>query len=95
MEILRLIYDPKTIKYSRENGCFFREFEYKGMFYRAELQPLAVYNSCCVIRKIEDREDVNNITASEDSQRVYFKSNIPFNILSLSRCLKEFINELI
>lgn len=85
-----LLKDLKHIDYSFVNGCFYKEFTHEGVLYKAELQPYPVKGSQCIIRRIDNKEDIKNVTASEDSQLVFRKGALAFNEDSLREAIKEF-----
>lgn len=83
--------DLNEIGYSRKHGYYIKEFEHKGENYLAKLIPYPIKDSRCVIRLVTNKEDIDNVTASDDAQVVYRKGSMPFKPESLRECIKEFL----
>lgn len=80
------------IVYSLMDGGYHKDFTYKGKNYSCSLLPNAMSGSSCTILKIEDKDDVNNVTASESSRTVFLRRFSNFKEENLSKTIKEFLD---
>ena len=80
----------EDIGYSRKHGYFIKEFNHRDKHYVAKLLPYPTKNAECVIREVTDKEDIHNITASQDAYVVYQQGCLPYNADSLRVCIKDF-----
>ena len=90
---LREILAQDDIKYSWTDGGFHKEFTYNGKSYKASLLPFAMSGSACTIIKIDNKDDVNNVTASEDKRRVFYKRYNNFKSENITDSIREFLTD--
>ena len=86
------IYGQDGITYSFHDGGYHKDFTYEGKNYTAALMPNAMTGSHCTILRIDNKDDINNITASEDKRKVFFKRFNNFKEENLSQTIKEFLS---
>lgn len=79
------------IEYSIVNGGYHKTFHHNDKTYRASLLPFAMNGSACTIIKIDNEDDVNNVTASDDTRKVFYKRFSTFKKENLMEAIKEFI----
>ena len=90
---LRELISAEGIRYSWRDGGYHKDFTYNNKDYQASLLPYASTGSACTILRIDDADDINNITASEDTRKVYYKRFNDFKEENLSDAVREFIKD--
>ena len=90
---LKELISPEGIKYCWTDGGYHKDFSYNDKQYHAFLLPFASTGSACTILKIDDADDINNITASEDTRKVFYKRYNDFKENNLTDAIKEFIKD--
>ena len=81
------------VEYSLIDGAFHKNFDRRGINYEAVLTPFAMTGSACSIIKIDDVNDINNVTAPVDSRTVLYKRFNDFKKQNLIDTIKEFMLE--
>lgn len=79
------------VEYSIVDGAFHKSFSKEGINYEAVLAPFAMTGSACTIIKIDDIDDVNNITAPVDTRTVLYRRFNNFKKENLINTIKEFM----
>lgn len=85
------IYCADGIVYSFTDGGYHKDFTYGDMNYSASLLPNAMTGSYGMVLKVDNKDDINNITAPEDKRRVFFKRFNSFKEENLSKTIREFL----
>lgn len=90
---LRDIINHEDVVYSKVDGGYHKDFSYNGKNYKAHLAPFALSGSACTIIKIDDLDDVNNVTAPEDKRKVFYKRYIDFKEKNIIDAIIKFITD--
>lgn len=90
---LKEVASIEGVTYSWVDGGFHKDFTYNDTQYQAALLPFASTGSACTILKVDDADDVSNITAPIDLRKVFYKRFADFKEVNLVNTIKEFIKD--
>lgn len=88
---LRDLSSLDDVHYSWTDGGFHRKFTHKEQNYEASLLPLAEVGSVCRILRMNQEDDVDNITAPIDERQVFMKRYRTFKVENLNDSIREFV----